>query len=163
MDITKSTTVANVTETPKTASAGRGKRMKKSKRAKYRSGLERKVATVLTRKKVDFKYEGMKIPYRLISDRTYNPDFPLYSKSGKLIIVEVKGIWDAADRKKHLLIKQQHPELDIRFVFSNSKTKIAKGSQTTYAMICNGEGRGEYKGVTWKFADKKIPQEWLDE
>jgi hypothetical protein len=52
-----------------------------------------------------------------------------------------------------LLIKEQHPELDIRFVFSNSKTRISKQSKTTYADWCRTKG--------FQFADKKIPQEWL--
>nr|DAL93602.1 MAG TPA: endonuclease I [Caudoviricetes sp.] len=35
-----------------------------------------------------------------------------------------------------MLIKQQNPELDIRFIFSRSKTPIYKGSKTTYAAFC---------------------------
>ena len=33
-----------------------------------------------------------------------------------------------ADRKKHLLIKEQHPELDIRFVFSRAGNKLSSKS-----------------------------------
>ena len=58
-----------------------------------------------------------------------------------------------ADRKKHLLIKEQHPELDIRFVFSSSKAKLSKGSKTTYALWCTKNG--------FKFADRLIPRAWL--
>ena len=63
--------------------------------------------------------------------RTYTPDFELPNG----IIIESKGRFVAADRKKHLLVQKQHPELDIRFVFSNSKAKISKGSKTTLCMI----------------------------
>jgi hypothetical protein len=59
------------------------------------------------------------------------------------------------DRQKHLLIKQQHPEYDIRFVFSNSKSKLNKESKTTYADWCNKHG--------FQYADKLIPVDWLKE
>lgn len=150
----------NAARGKKTAS---GKQIKKKKGANFRSGLERKVSKSLKLRKVSFEYETEKIQYVTLKVRNYIPDFVVTTKTGKKIYIETKGIWDQADRKKHLLIKQQHPELDIRFIFSNSKSKIAKGSQTTYADICNGLGRGEYKGMIWKFADKKIPKEWLEE
>ena len=51
------------------------------------------------------------------------------------------------------LVKEQHPKVDIRFVFSNSKNKISKISKTTYAMWCKKYG--------FKYADKHIPKEWL--
>ena len=57
------------------------------------------------------------------------------------------------DRQKMKLIKEQYPDLDIRFIFSNAKARIGKKSQTTYAMWC------ERYGFLW--ADKEIPQEWL--
>lgn len=130
---------------------------------KYRSEIEKDIARQLRLRKVKFTYEKVKIPYTKITHHHYIPDFIIKTKSGKEIVIEVKGIWVFTDRLKHLLIKRQHPELDVRFVFSNSKNKIRKGSSTTYADICNGEGRGMFKGVTWKYADKRIPKEWLDE
>lgn len=135
------------------------KKIRKHARAKYRSGLEKTAAKGLHRRGVEFTYEEVKIRY-VIPERqaVYTPDFDL-----GLYIVETKGIWDASDRKKHLLIRQQHPELDIRFVFTNSKAKISKNSTTTYSDICEGRGRGEFKGITWKYADKKIPNEWIKE
>lgn len=83
--------------------------------------------------------------------RTYTPDFILPNG----IIVETKGRFVTADRQKHLLIKAQHPELDIRFVFSNSRSRISKLSATTYGMWCDKNG--------FKYADKLIPKEWLKE
>jgi len=79
----------------------------------------------------------------------YKPDFILSNG----IICEVKGLFSSKDRQKHLLIKEQNPELDIRFVFSNSKLKLNKKSKTTYAMWCNKYG--------FDFCDAKIPREWL--
>ena len=80
-----------------------------------------------------FRYEGLKLVYfQPTIKKTYKPDFPMTGS----FIVETKGNFNSADRKKMKLIKQQHPKLDIRFVFSNSKTKIGKKSKTTYAKWC---------------------------
>lgn len=132
---------------------------------KYKSGLESKVAKQLQNNKIPFEFESERIAYLVPESwHNYTPDFPIVTKgTGKKIYIETKGIWDAADRMKHLLIRQQQPELDIRFVFTNSKSKISKQSKTTYADICEGRGRKPFKDVTWLYADKKIPKEWLNE
>ena len=118
----------------------------------YRSGLEDKVAAQLRDAEIDAKYEEYQIPYEIPSSlHHYTPDFVLPNG----IIIETKGVFDIDDRKKHLLIKKQYPKLDIRFVFSSSKTHIYKGSKTTYADWCN-----KYE---FKFADKWIPDTWLRE
>lgn len=130
----------------------------------YRSGLEEKVQEQLTAINREFEYETEKISYHIPAKKAkYTPDFIIYTSTGHKIYIETKGIWDANDRKKHLLIREQHPELDIRFVFSNSKNKIRKGSKTTYADVCNGLGRAPFKDITWKFSDKTIPLKWLNE
>lgn len=117
----------------------------------YRSGLEDKIAAQLKSLSVPVKYEQFKISYEVNETRTYTPDWELPNG----IIIESKGRFVAADRKKHLLIQKQHPLLDIRFVFSNSKAKINKGSKTSYADWCNKFG--------FLYADKLIPKEWIDE
>jgi hypothetical protein len=72
-----------------------------------------------------------------------------------MIVVESKGRFITANRQQMILVQQQHPELDIRFVFSNSRQKISKQSKTTYGMWCQKHG--------FLYADKTVPQEWLDE
>jgi hypothetical protein len=120
--------------------------------ASYRSGLEEKIGAQIeaTGQPVVFEQHHLKytVPER---DARYTPDFLLRNN----IVIESKGIFDVADRKKHLLIKEQHPTLDIRFVFSSSRAKLYKGSKTTYALWCTKYG--------FKFADKLIPMEWLKE
>jgi hypothetical protein len=116
----------------------------------YRSGLESKVSAQLNEAGVSFEYETFKIEYQVNETRKYTPDFRLPNG----IIVETKGRFVAADRKKHLLVQQQHPDLDIRFVFSNSKAKLNKGAKSTYADWCKHG---------FLYADKTIPEEWLDE
>ena len=117
----------------------------------FRSGLEVKVATKLKESGVEFEYETLKIKYRVDEIRTYTPDFVFPNG----LIVETKGYFDSNDRKKHLLIKAQFPELDIRFVFQNSATKIRKGSKTSYGDWCQKNG--------FIYADKEVPKEWLTE
>lgn len=118
----------------------------------YRSGLEDKVSKQLEGKGISFDYEIWKIPYTIPeSYHIYTPDFLLPNG----IFIETKGLWDSDDRKKHLLIREQYPELDIRLVFSSSRSKLYKGSKTSYAEWC------EKHGIL--FADKLIPVEWLKE
>jgi len=107
------------------------------------------VAEQLKKAGVDFQYEKVKIQYRVNEVKTYTPDIILPNG----IFIETKGRFVATDRKKHLLIKEQRPDLDIRFVFTNSKAKINKGSKTSYADWCVKNG--------FKYADKEVPKEWL--
>ena len=118
----------------------------------YRSGFEHTVSKELTEAKVKFEYETTVISYiKPETNHTYTIDFTLPNG----ILVETKGRWVLEDRKKHLLIKKQHPELDIRFVFMNPNGKIRKGSKTTYANFCDKHE------IIW--AAKSIPQEWYNE
>ena len=140
--------------------------MKRRSKGAYRSGLEITTAADLTKKKINFLYEPVegKLSWILPATKhTYTPDFWLETKHGKILCIETKGIWDYEDRRKHLLIKKIYPRLDIRFVFTRSSTKTSKGAKQTYADICNGKGRGPFKGITWKYADKRVPLEWLQE
>ncbi len=133
----------------------------------YKSGLEVSNGLLLEEEGVEGLYEPKEgvISYIIpASKHTYTPDFWFKSKgSGKIICVETKGIWDKADREKHVWIKMLYPTLDLRFVFSNSKSKTSKGAKQTYADICEGRGRGIFKGLTWKYASKRIPLEWINE
>lgn len=122
--------------------------------AGYRSGLEQKVAKQLDDLGVIYAYEPPtgKIQYtKPESYHKYTPDFKL----GNGIIVETKGRFLADDRSKHLLIKAQHPKLDIRFVFTNPNASIGRGSKTTCADWCNKHG--------FQYAEKLIPEAWIRE
>lgn len=118
----------------------------------FRSGLEQKIAESLDKAGVSYTYEDQVIEYlKPAKIAKYTPDFVL--ENG--IIIEVKGRFLTADRQKHLLVRKQRPDLDIRFVFSRSKERISKKSKTTYAMWCEKHG--------FLYADETIPQEWLQE
>ena len=64
-------------------------------------------------------------------------------------------MFTAADRRKHLTIKRQHPKLDIRFVFENSRRKLRKGAKSTYGEWCYKYG--------FLYTSRVIPEEWTKE
>lgn len=118
----------------------------------YRSGLEEKIAGQIAAAGVTVSFETVALPYVVPeSKHRYTPDFTLPNG----IIIETKGLFESSDRKKMKLIKEQHPDLDIRFVFSNAHKPIAKQSKTTYAKWCDTLG--------FKWAHKDIPPSWLTE
>jgi hypothetical protein len=137
----------------------------------FRSGLEKQVAEQLDEEGVAYSHEGQWVRY-VVPEREakYLPDF---SFAGCPIILEPKGRFggnykgfkgrqmvgakDAAvkERQKFVLLKEQHPELDIRFVFSRASTPIYAGSKTTYAKWATDHG--------FKWCEKVVPPEWIAE
>lgn len=125
-------------------------RRRKATSKRRRSTFEDKIAGDLRERGVPFSYESMTIRYTP-KIKAYKPDFILPNG----IIVETKGWFTSADRTKHLLIKEQHPELDIRFVFQRAANLINPKSKTTYAMWAKQHG--------FKWAWGRIPEEWIKE
>ena len=117
----------------------------------FRSGLEHAISLYLKKLKHKYDYESIKIEWEDLTYRTYTPDFILSNG----IIIETKGRLLAADRKKHLCIKKQHPKLDIRFVFTNSRNKLSKGAKSSNAQWCIKHG--------FRYYDRIIPEDWLKE
>lgn len=98
--------------------------------------------------------------------KLYLPDFYLPKKDGTMMLIDFKGEWDAADREKFLLLRQQHPDADLRLVFlSDPRTSwIGKRGGTSYADLCTlGKGTGKWKEIEIPFAFKTIPPAWADE
>ena len=102
---------------------------------------------------IPYEYENLKIAYhKPQTDHYYKPDIEL--ENG--ILIEVKGEFTAADRKKHIWVRDCNPDLDIRFVFANSSQTLTKRPNSkSYGKWCEVNG--------FKYADKEIPQEWIDE
>lgn len=117
----------------------------------FRSGLEEGLCDQLSSLGLPVIYEQFSIPWRLEKDCRYTPDFILPNG----VVIESKGRFVTQDRQTHLAIQKQWPELDIRFVFSRSASRISKTSKTTYAKWCKDKG--------FQFADSRIPQRWIDE
>ncbi len=118
----------------------------------FRSGLEVQIAKQLDDNHIPYEYEGTTFKYLQPEEfKRLTPDFILPN----FIIVESKGEWVTADRKKVKLFLSQNPDVDYRMVFSRSASRISKTSKTTYADVC--------KTLGIKFADKWIPLSWLSE
>ena len=118
----------------------------------HKSGLETKINEQLRIQGIDGEYEKHEVSYTIkASHHTYKPDFKLPNG----IYIESKWWFLPEDRKKHLLIKEQHPQMDLRFILQSPNGKIYKGSKTTYAQWCDKHG--------FKWASKQIPQIWIEE
>ena len=119
----------------------------------FRSGLEERISRQITEAGLQCIYEADKIKYLWPQRQsTYTPDFKL-PKEGGFFYVETKGRFTVSDRQKHLLIQEQCPDIEIRFVFSNANAKLYRGSKTTYAQWCDKHG--------FMYAHKSIPDDWL--
>ena len=123
-------------------------KLKNKKKPKFRSGLEEQVAKLLDGLGVTYNYESERVPYTI--QHHYCPDFVLPNH----VLLETKGYWDAADRRKILAVKKDNPYLDLRMVFQSPYNKINKKSKTTYAMWCDKHD------IPWT-AYHNIPLDWL--
>ena len=118
----------------------------------WRSGLEKRIQEDLKDLGVEDNYEGRVFEYIVPETKhKYTPDFPVSPH----IVIETKGLWDVADRMKMVMIQQQYPEVEFRMLFQNAQKKIKKGSKTSYADYCDKHN------IKW--AEKAIPQEWIDD
>ena len=115
----------------------------------FKSGFERTVAANLNARGAAFVYEGLEFPYVLTG--TYHPDIQIVRNG---IVIELKGILDRESKRKMAAVRKQYPDLDIRFLFMDANKKIP-GSKQTHAQWA------EKNGFRW--AEREIPQEWLDE
>lgn len=129
----------------------------------YRSGLEKNIAAQLEAEGLSFEFEKHKFEYDVPARKSkYTPDFKIGG-----IFIEAKGGFGVGpgrfsggdpvkERQKLLLVKAQHPEIDLRIIFQRASTKLYKGSPTTYAAWATANG--------FKYGDKGVvPQEWLEE
>lgn len=115
-----------------------------------RSKFEEKVLKYLQSEKVNYTYESLKLRYSIpVTYHVYTPDVLLDNG----IVIEIKGFNKTDWRKKMLLVKEQHPLLDIRFVFQNPNLPIYKNSKTTYCQWAEKNGFKWCKGPT-------IPEDW---
>lgn len=124
------------------------KAVKRTRKDEYKSGLERDLALLIEASGQPVQYEPFRIPYVPAKPKHYKPDFLL--KNG--ILIEGKGYFESSDRAKIKACLAQHPDLDIRFVFSTPHKTIGKKSKTTYAQWAS------YMGCQW--ADRTIPESW---
>lgn len=132
-----------------------------------RSKFERRIAKELDDAGVKYEYEKWSYQYdeplrknmarcgdcdgtNLIRTGWYTPDF--FLESG--CIVETKGRFTAADRRKMLAVKESHPELQLVILFMRDN-KIHKNSQTKYSDWCEANG--------YDYAVGTLDPNWLKE
>lgn len=131
----------------------RSKRQSPGVKHGWRSGLEERIGGELATAGTPFLFERIVLEYTEPEKRRrYTPDFVLLDN---WIVVESKGRFVTADRQKHLLLRRNYPDLDLRFVFQNPNAKISKTSKTTYAAWCDKHG--------FQYAKGSIPEEWTEE
>jgi hypothetical protein len=114
----------------------------------FRSGFEGQVAKQLTANGNQWTYESQSFD-RLIP-RSYTPDF--FLDNG--VVLEVKGYFDAEDRRLIKLFREQHPDVDLRMVLQKPHQKLTKTGRMTYATWC------ERYSVPW-CEGSLIPKSWL--
>lgn len=130
--------------------SGYGERMVNA----FRSKFEQQIADYLTKRNINFEYEGCKLSYIVPeTKRNYIVDWQI--GDNKNIIYESKGRLTSTDRAKMLLVKKNHPDKEIRFIFMNSTVKIRKGSKTSYGDWATKNG------FEWCDFRKGIPKHWL--
>jgi hypothetical protein len=93
------------------------KQDKNGKTLNLRSQLEKNFTETLEEFNYSYEYEVTKLPYIIPeSKHVYTVDFTLPNG----ILIEGKGwLKDYDERQKYILIKQQYPNIDLRFVFGN--------------------------------------------
>jgi len=116
----------------------------------FRSKFEAQIYNTAraSKKKLDFEPKSAIINYTIAF--RYQPDFILPNG----IVVEAKGRLDVWDRRKMVAVKAARPDLDIRFVFQNGRSKLSR----------HGKSYGEWaesQGFQW--AEGCIPLDWWRE
>jgi predicted nuclease of restriction endonuclease-like RecB superfamily len=121
-----------------------------------RSMGEVRFAADLNRRRIGYEYEPDRFDYTP-PKKNYTPDFRMKrkKKNGEYMYIEFKGHFTGAMRSKMLLVKKEHPDLDVRLIFMTPKHKLNKRSKTTYAMWA------EQHGFPW--AEMTMPNEWRKE
>ena len=120
---------------------------------KRRSKLELKFEEIIKSFEVEYDYEVTKIPYTVPeSSHNYTVDWTFING----LLVETKGyLSDHKERYKYVLLKQQHPDLDLRFVFDNPN-KLCGGTKQTHGAWATKYG---FKWCSIKDVDQI--QQWI--
>jgi hypothetical protein len=127
---------------------------KRYRNSGVRNKLEEKALTLLAAHGFDQScYESEALEYeKPATQHTYTPDF----KIGPDVYLETKGLFDREDRKKILLVLDQHPDVVVCMAFYNAEYKLYKGSPTTYGEWCNQHC------IPWcDLSREDLPAEWF--
>ena len=119
-------------------------RSRKKIQAPYKSKFEQEFHS----RYPQLQYETNKLKYTV--EHTYNPDWKIKEN----VYIETKGLWRAADRAKHLHMREQHPEVTVYLVFQNPNNRLSRVSKTTYGEYCTKHG------IEWATIDN-VPEAWF--
>ena len=126
-------------------------RQRKKKIPKYKSRFEESIGALLGDRA---EYEPDKLKFiQPAKNRNYCPDFKILATGD---YIEAKGRFTFQDMDKMLWVKEQHPDKKFYLLFMNARSKIRKGSPTTYGDWATKKG---FIWADWK--TQGIPQEWL--
>lgn len=119
-----------------------------------RSKLEDKLEAILISLNAPYKYEDTVISYIIPeSNHKYTVDWTVNNS-----LWESKGyLSDHTERNKYILIKQQYPNIDLRFVFENPN-KLCGGMKQTHAEWAIKQG---FKYCSIK--DYETIERWVNE
>ena len=99
--------------------------------------------------------------WKVVQWHTYTCDFCIKTSKGENLFIETKGYFKPQDRAKHVLVRKQHPEADIRIIFTQDGKVSVK---TRYSQWCE-KNNIKYHIVTPSNLKEGniIPQGWLEE
>jgi len=137
----------------------------RTRKSGKRSGFEERIAKELDDADIKYTYETRTFTYseplrknlatcgdcgsgNLVRKGRYTPDFVLDSG----LIIETKGRFTAADRRKMKAMKEQHPDVNIVMLFMRDNA-LSRKSKTFYSDWCMEND--------YDFSIGTLKQEWL--
>lgn len=153
----------------------------------FRSGFESEVSEELKSLRLSFEYESdgckfkyykpirngvliysetnveyiLSSPFYVAQECTYTCDFLVTRADGGTVYIETKGMFTSKDRTKHLLLKKQHPNADIRLLFSSNGKVSPKTRYMDWAKQ-HGIIAAVIVRPTKTREGRMIPKEWLE-
>ena len=118
--------------------------------------FEKNVISRLDGNGVKYEYEPDSLPYTI--SRNYIPDLKL--ENG--VYVEMKGYFRRDAQKKMRLVKEQHPGLDIRFLFQRANSPIEGAQKRKDGTKMNCAQWADRYGFEWA-EGFDIPTDWINE
>lgn len=118
-------------------------------KTRFASKFEAELAKKFDELGIKWEYEPCRIPWQPVV-RYYKPDFKVTLPDGEEFFVEAKGYFDPSMRSKMAQIREQHPDLDIRFVFMLEDKVISRSTKnpTTYKTWAKRHGYSCWKPDT---------------
>lgn len=92
----------------------------------------------------------------VLQKHSYTPDFFVIEPG---FFIETKGIFSPSDRAKMLLMKEQHPKVEIRLVFQRDNKIPVRGKQPRKKKPTSYTEWAKFHG--FKYAVGEVPKEWL--